>query len=99
MLSQAVIAVVHDRRTSTSEAERKRSDVSGGGTGREPGRSSALASHPLLGEGRLAVSGWSDEHADARLRLVEEREQPGPLDDPALADPCFGDCRRRRLPS
>ena len=31
-----------------------------------------------------------------RLRLVQQREESRPLNDPALADPYFGDCRSRR---
>ena len=60
--------------------------------------SPTITCDPLLGQRRLPVPGRCDEHPHARLGLVEEREQARALDDPALADPHFGDCRRRRRP-
>src|SRR5262249_21182122 len=74
MLSKTLIAALDDRRGGSSEAEREGGDVGGGRTGRGPGRSAAVARHPLPGESCLAVSGGGDEHPDTRLRLVEERE-------------------------
>lgn len=98
MLAQSMVAALDHRSGGAREAERKRRDVGGRRTRGVPGCSSAVASHPLLGKGCLPVSGRSNEHTDARLRLVEQREQSRSLDDPALADPCFWDCRRRGLP-
>ena len=85
----AGVAVVDESWRASRDSERKRGDVGRRRARREPRARATVAHHPLLGECRLAVAGRSDERPHARLRLVEEREQPRSLDDPALADPYF----------
>ncbi len=81
------IAVVDDRGRAARDPERKRSHIGGRSPSREPGRATPVAHDPLLREGRLPVAGGADQHSDTRLGCIEEREQPGSLDDPVLTDP------------
>ena len=98
VLAESVVAVVDEGRGGgLRDAERESRDIGGRRTRRVPDADAPVAYDPLLGERGLPVPGRSDQRADARLGLVEEREQPGPLDDPALSDPWFGDCGSRRL--
>ncbi len=96
MFAQTVIAVVDELRSGPCDSERQCGNIGRRRSGGEPDTHATVAYHPLLGECRLAVARRRDEHPHARLGVVEDREQPRPLDDPALADPCLGDCRRRR---
>jgi len=99
VLTQAKVTPLDERLTCPSETEGEPCDVSGGRARREPGSASSVASHPLLGERRLTVSGRRDEGSNAGPRVVQEREEPRPLDDPAASeDASFLDCRRRRHP-
>jgi hypothetical protein len=96
MLAQTMVTALDEGGRAPRDAERQRSDVGRRRPRCEPHSNSTVTRDPLLGQRRLPVAGGRDEHPHTRPGLVQKRIQTRALDDPALADPYFGDCRRRR---